>query len=252
MTPANINTVFEITKAIVNKEQQGNFTPTEYNRFVVLAQLEVTNDLLEAKNDFLASSLRFKMRRLGLDDVMQIEDMLSLLNRDEVSMVGTADPLVYDAPSDIMKVIQIYADNEPIDILQAAEFNYASRSLLIAPSYTHFICKRLTGTKFKFSPQPSGTGITTPKITYMKIPQSIDAAGDPSVNSPTWNGVLVSPNDPYETFDVSSSYNFELGIQAEPLLINKILMYLGINLNRELLMEYVMNQEKLNLQQQQQ
>ena len=253
MTPASINAVYEAVRDIVNKDQQGQITPTTFNQFAQVAQLDVVNELIELKNDYYRNGLRWRSRRGGINDIQQIDDMLSLIYRDAMPLTGTGQ--VYDFPSSVMSVELVIADNKAVDISTAQAFAYASRNgslqgvtpntSMIKPSPSFMMCKRIDNRQLFFEPAP----VSNVLASYLKEPQSVDSGGNPSTQQPTWVGALPFPGAPYEVFDAVNSTNFEIGVQAQNMLIMKILQYLGVNLTHEIALQYGLQEEQQDDQQ---
>lgn len=238
--PVNINSVYESVRDITAKESQGLITPTTFNQLASIVQLDVINELIELRNDYYRNRLRFRTRSKGLYDISQIEDMLSLGFRDKEFMIPVGNGFSYNLPADVMIVESVFVDDKAIDISSSSTFSYAVNSSLARPSLTNVMCKRSGRNVIEFFPSPTGLDV---QVSYQKIPTSVDAFNNPSILQPTWSGILINPDDAYEVFNPSASTNFEIGSQAESMIVIKMLSYLGVNLNHGALVEFSEGQQ---------
>lgn len=231
MDVANINSVREGVLRIANKQQKGAITDIDINRFAAMAQQDVVNDLYDLRNNLYKERLKFLARIGGVTDIQDINDMLSPLEVIDYAMPSLTTT-TFEIPSDYQTFLSLSLDGQPCELSTNAEYKFALRSSLMAPTAFNIMARKLDANRIEVSL----ASVSDSLLTYYKIPQGVDSAGNKTALAPTWASVLVGTT---QVYDAANSINFELSAKAENLLIYKILLYLGINLNHNELLQFL-------------
>lgn len=231
MDVANINNVKDGVLRIANKQQKGAITDIDINRFAVIAQQDVVNDLFDLRNKYYRERLKFQHRIHGVTDIQDVDDMLSFLLVVNAPLVA-ATTTTWEIPSNFQTLEMLTINGQPTQLSSNTMYTAAATSSLMAPSSFRVMARKLDANTIEVST----ASLANVLMTYYKVPQGIDSAGVPTTSSPTWASVLVGNT---QVYDAVNSVNFELSAQAENLLIYKMLSYLGINLSHNELLEFL-------------
>lgn len=201
---ALINDVYFDVQQIANKSQAGGFiSPSRYNTFIALAQLDCINELQQL--------IGFNQRVIGLaKSVLKTQNI-------SVSTSGYAN-----TPSDYY----LYADSNalyyengafdiyPIDYVDKSERGERKRSKVVNPTKEYPIASEgFSGLLIE------PTTISQIEITYFYAPPV-----------PVWAGSGTPP-----VFDPSASTDLVLGNDFRNVLAAKVCAYLGVNIRDQFL-----------------
>ena len=222
MAILNVNTVYQTVLLILNKEQRGYMTPTEFNSVATQVQLEI----FEKYFDDLNQQLRVPQADTDYADRQEnIDEKLAIFKTFGDATYTTVGGLSYfvlpglDAYGSLVDFYRLgnvlYNDEKVVQRLDRHEFYYANQSKLTKPS-TINPAYLYENQKLFIKP----TTITDKiKVDYIKKPNDV-----------VW-GFTVGSLGQYQT-DINNedttSVNFELHISEQTEVILKILLYSGI------------------------
>lgn len=244
---ASVKTVYDTLKGLANKEQRGFITPSIFNNFAPVAQMNVFNSIFGTQ--MTQGSVVRSKQVSGEREVTPLknirEDLSMLIKESTISQtVSTQD---YAKPSDFARAISMktfgsfvldQTTSIPIDIIyDDAKIEYILRSTLSSPTESKPIASLSnTITVYPLS-------IKRIKLRYYKIPQSMTTAGVRSTSNPMY-GYVTSPN--VEVYNSSTSYDFELPDYYVPDLVLEISKMVGVNLRDADVYAYASNQTSTN------
>ena len=214
----NVNTVYQTVLMILNKEQRGYMTPTEFNKVATQVQLEIFEDYF----DDLNKQLRVPQADTDYADRQEnIDEKIAIFKTFGSATYTTAGSLSYfELPtSDVYgKLVDfyrlgnvLYNDEKVVQRLDRREFYYANQSRLTKPS-TINPAYLYENQKLFIKPTSIVSKIT---VDYVRKPVDVN-----------WVIRLGSLGQ-YEYNDLAS-VDFELHESEQTEVILKILLYAGI------------------------
>ena len=222
----NVNTVYQTVLMILNKEQRGYMTPTEFNTVATQVQLEI----FEKYFDDLNQQLRVPQADTDYADRQEnIDEKLAIFKTFGDAIYTTIGGLSYfvlptsDTYGDVVSFYRLgnvlYNDEKVVQRLDRHEFYYANQSRLTKPS-TINPAYLYENKKLFIKP----TTITDKiKVDYIRKPNDIVWGFTPgSVGQYVWN------NTPYSLSNPTGSTDFEIHESEQTEVILKILLYSGI------------------------
>lgn len=222
----NVNTVYQTVLMILNKEQRGYMTPTEFNTVATQVQLEI----FEKYFDDLNQQLRVPQADTDYADGQEnIDEKLAIFKTFGDAIYTTIGGLSYfvlptsDTYGDVVSFYRLgnvlYNDEKVVQRLDRHEFYYANQSRLTKPS-TINPAYLYENQKLFIKP----TTITDKiKVDYIRKPNDIVWGFTPgSVGQYVWN------NTPYSLSNPTGSTDFEIHESEQTEVILKILLYSGI------------------------
>jgi hypothetical protein len=213
-----VNTVYQTVLMILNKEQRGYMTPTEFNKVATQVQLEIFEDYF----DDLNKQLRIPQADTDYADRQEnIDEKIAIFKTFGNATYKTAGSLSYfELPtSDVYNVLVdfyrlgnvLYNDEKVVQRLDRREFYYANQSRLTKPS-TINPAYLYENQKLFIKPTSIVSKIT---VDYVRKPVDVN-----------WVIRLGSLGQ-YEYNDLAS-VDFELHESEQTEVILKILLYAGI------------------------
>jgi hypothetical protein len=222
----NVNTVYQTVLMILNKEQRGYMTPTEFNTVATQVQLEI----FEKYFDDLNQQLRIPQADTDYADRQEnIDEKLAIFKTFGDAIYTTVGGLSYfvlptsDTYGDVVSFYRLgnvlYNDEKVVQRLDRHEFYYANQSRLTKPST---INPAYLYENQKLFVKP--TTITDKiKVDYIRKPSNIVWGFTPGdVGQYAWNDTIYSLINP------TGSTNFEIHESEQTEVILKILLYSGI------------------------
>ena len=234
----NVNTVYQTALFILNKEQRGYLTPSEFNNIASQVQLEIFEQYVEDLNQQLrvpTNSSQYGDRRKN------IEENISIFEKHE--------PIVYSTtyncfllPTDVHRIGTImYKEEQEAQRISRKEFLHLNMSKLTKPStkYPVYIQKESIG---GYDPNNPQTAIPSQQLVdvypeIIKEDMSLSYIRKPK--NVRW-GYTVGSQGQYiydpSPFDSSVSYNtpsegstnFEISNTDQTSVILKVLVYAGV------------------------
>ena len=214
----NVNTVYQTVLMILNKEQRGYMTPTEFNTVATQVQLEI----FEKYFDDLNQQLRVPQADTDYADRQEnIDEKLAIFKTFGDAIYTTIGGLSYfvlptsDTYGDVVSFYRLgnvlYNDEKVVQRLDRHEFYYANQSRLTKPS-TINPAYLYENQKLFIKPTSIVSKIT---VDYVRKPVDVN-----------WVIRLGSLGQ-YEYNDLAS-VDFELHESEQTEVILKILLYAGI------------------------
>jgi hypothetical protein len=222
---------------ILNKDNNGYLTPSEFNTFARLAQIEIFEDIYNNLNNWKSKKNTYgNVRRSnsGIGDVAKhvMEDVEAFLTTANLSFSGGR----FIKPADVYSLIDVVYNGISVEKISGHVITTLGSSSMVAPTvyYPGYV--------------ESGDGITV-------YPTTINSGV-----SAYYVRVPVDPNWTYYTdpfgspvFDINNPQyrDFELPKEFEPELILRVLAKAGITLRESDVITVVNSEEAKNLQKEQ-
>ena len=214
----NVNTVYQTVLMILNKEQRGYMTPTEFNSVATQVQLEI----FEKYFDDLNQQLRIPQADTDYADRQEnIDEKLAIFKTFGDATYTTVGGLSYfvlpglDAYGSFVDFYRLgnvlYNDEKVVQRLDRHEFYYANQSKLTKPST---INPAYLYENQKLFVKPTSI-IDRIKVDYIRKPNNVVWAFD------------VGGLGQYQNV-VANSVDFELHESEQSEVILKVLLYAGI------------------------
>jgi hypothetical protein len=228
----NVNTVYRTVLLILNKEQRGYLTPDEFNRTAAQVQLEIFNEYFEDLNQ----QLRVPGNDSEYSDrIKNLEQRIAIF-QDSAPCNYAGGVFTLNIPTSIPPVPQpelykigtvIYKDEKEIQYVQPNELLELNLSPITKPSM--------------YWPVYTLRGVDINKNPIIKVyPTSIDSSISCTYLrkpfDPRWGFTTTAPNYQYvynpaqydPTTEPTGSQNFDLHPTEQTNLIIKILLYSGV------------------------
>ena len=216
----NVNTVYQTVLMILNKEQRGYMTPTEFNKVSTQVQLEVFEKYFDDLNQQLRipqADTDYADRQENIDEKIAIFKTLgnaiydtSNVNSGPYFELPQED--IYGEFVDFYRLGNVlYNDEKVVQRLDRHEFYYANQSKLTKPST---INPAYLYENQKLFVKPTSI-IDKIKVDYIRKPKNV-----------IW-GFIVGTLGQYKHQD-NVSTDFELHESEQSEVVLKILMYAGI------------------------
>lgn len=223
----NVNTVYQTVLLILNKEQRGYMTPTEFNSIGTQVQLEIFEKYFEDINQQIRvpqTDTDYADRVESLDEKIAIFKTFGPANYNTVGGLSyftlpTVDS--YGSQASVYKLGTVLYNNETqVQRVDRTDFYHIDRSLLTKPT-TSFPVYLYENQYLYVKPT---TIISLINVDYIRKPIS-----------PIWGfnvgtlGQYIFNSNTYDvTNEPTGSLNFELHSSEQTELILKILIYAGI------------------------
>jgi hypothetical protein len=228
---ASVNRVYSTLKGIVNKDQKGFVTPSLFNEFASVAQMNIYNRLFDEERN----GLRF--RRAGLDagrdfskEKQVKEDLSVFAKRADLTKSGS----VFIKPEDLGRIVSIrtadsfifnsYIGNQVSIVYNQDDIDRVLFSDLSKPSSENPVA--LVSSDIEVFP----TSISKLTMRYYKIPQGLTTA-TPAVKTTSqpkfgYSSAVAG----VEIYSPTASIDFELPEHYFVDLVVEIAQLIGVNL----------------------
>ena len=214
----NVNTVYQTVLMILNKEQRGYMTPTEFNTVATQVQLEI----FEKYFDDLNQQLRIPQADTDYADRQEnIDEKLAIFKTFGDAIYTTVGGLSYfvlptsDTYGDVVSFYRLgnvlYNDEKVVQRLDRHEFYYANQSRLTKPST---INPAYLYENQKLFIKPTGI-IDKIKVDYIRKPNNVE-----------WT--FTTGNLGQYQNNSLTSVDFELHESEQTEVVLKVLLYAGI------------------------
>ncbi len=228
---ASVNRVYSTLKGIVNKDQKGFVTPSLFNEFASVAQMNIYNRLFDEERN----GLRF--RRAGLDagrdfskDKQVKEDLSVFAKKANLTKSGS----VFTKPTDLGRIVSMrtatnfvlddYSGNQISILYNQDDIDRVLSSDLSRPSTANPVA--LVSSDIEIFP----TTIGSLNMRYYKLPQGLTTAV-PSVKSTSqpkfgYSSAVAG----VEIYSPTASIDFELPEHYFVDLVVEVAQLIGVNL----------------------
>ena len=238
----NIDNVYQKVLVLANKEQRGYITPQEFNFYANQAQLAIFEQYFYDINQF--------GRVTGNEN--EYGDMLNLLN-EKVSAFKTEGNLAFATPNWVLPITLFrlgtvwfntsaaLATRLEIQEVNADELQDIVNSPLISPTITNPV----------YIQDSNGLVVYPTVINSISFPNTnaVSASWISFPTVPRWGYVVISEK---AMFDPSTTTHFELHPAEETELVNKILKYAGISMDKDSIMRAGQGMEMAKVSQEKQ
>jgi hypothetical protein len=225
----NVNKVYRVVLAILNKEQRGYLTPDQFNRLGRQAQLDLfEKSFYDYNRQLTKRNIQGVNSEYG-DIADNIEEKIDLFAKSTgLTLVSSG---TYSAPADLYRTIQITTSSglTEVEKIKKSEYSYYSSSQLSAPSASYPVYY-FDNNVFKVFP----SSISNPVINYIRIPAD-----------PIW-GFTGGGANAY-VYSSAASTDFELHPSDETDLVIKILSYAGVIIKDPTVIQVAQQQEANNV-----
>jgi len=239
---ASVSVVYNTLKDLANKEQKGFVTPSVFNNFAQLAQINVFRKIYDSSSEGLVKRLRRIDEGRNFSKLNNAKEDLSVFAK--TMNIGRVNG-VFQKPDDMIyligvttigSVIMNQSTRTNIEVVyDESKIDHILKSDLSAPSASHPIA--LVSGDIEVFP----TTISNIRVSYYKYPQGIvPTTGAKSVSLPSYgytttNGVNI--NNP------ATSIDFELPDHYVPELVSELAKLIGINLRDKDVYTYGQSEE---------
>ena len=238
---ASVFEVYSTLKDLANKDARGMITPSQFNSFAGVAQLNIYNSLFREFQTNKKNSLRQVDGGRDKNRVKQIQEDLSVFSKTATLSAGVSNG--FDKPVDLSRIISMSylpsgaTISEPIQIIYDEEkLDMILRSTLSVPTEDNPVA--LVSRDIEVFPN----SISEIKLRYYKTPEGVDPLTGNAVASLPKFGYTVSSSG-QEVYDVTTSVDFELPDHYVPELVLEIAKMMGVNLRDTEVYGYAQGEE---------
>jgi len=226
----NINKVYRVVLAILNREQRGYLTPDQFNRLGRQAQLDLfEKSFYDYNRQLTKRNIQGVNSEYG-DIADNIEEKIDLFAK-SATLTLANNVTTVAAPDDLYRTIQIVTSDRASEIekVKKSEYLYYASSQLASPSTSYPVYYFDNGV-FNIFP----ITITNPILDYIRIPAD-----------PVW-AYTGGASSGY-VYASGNSTNFELHRSDETDLVIKILAYAGVVIKDPTVIQVAQQQEANNI-----
>jgi hypothetical protein len=214
----NVNTVYQTVLLILNKEQRGYMTPTEFSTIATQVQLEIFEKYFDDLNQQLRvpqADTDYADRQENIDEKIAIFKTFGEANYTTLGSLSYFTLPETDSYSSIVSFYRLgnvlYNDEKIVQRLDRHEFYYVNQSKLTRPTTKNPVYL-YENEKLFVKPETINTGI---KVDYVRKPSNVLWAFD--------TGNLGQ----YQYREIDS-VDFEIHESEQSEVVLKILLYAGI------------------------
>lgn len=226
---ASVETVYFTLKDLANKDQRGFITPTTFNRFAQVAQLNIFNRLFVDSTKDKVARLRNVEGVRHLGSKKQVKEDLSFFSKEAVLSQANGS---FPKPDDLARIIGLRTNgafvlgqstSTNIDIVYDEEkLYYILNSSLSVPTESQPVA--VLGENIEVFP----TSIKKIKLRYYKYPEGIaPTTGARTAATPRFGYTVVNG---VESYSAANSVDFELPDHYEAELVVEMAKLIGVNL----------------------
>lgn len=214
---ANIDRAYQTVQGLLNKEQRGYLPPNEFNNLAALAQTEIFEMYFHDYNFFENAQ---KVGRTNTEFADLPKHFRERINRLSTTGTATYSNGTYTLPTNLYRLIEVNNSGVPVEEEEHDINRYAQLSPL-AKSTTNRLTYTRVANDLQVYPSTFNTDLS---ITYIR-----------TLNTPKWGYVTVN-GEPF--YEASRSTAFDIHPADETELIIKILMYAGISVKADEVVQY--------------
>ena len=225
-----IESVRSTVLSILNKNNFGYLSPADFNLYAKQAQLEIFDEYFNDYN-YQINKENVRQSGTGYADVLRsLEEVI-----DGFSTIVNFTTNSFALPADYYLINKILptGSNYELEQVSNSKINLLLASSLTAPTtgFPAFVQNGNTATAY-----PST--ITSGTIQYIRYPYD-----------PKWTWINLDFGEPVFDQTQADYQDFELPIDDEPRLVNKILQYAGVSIREIDVVNYAVSQEQIADQQ---
>lgn len=241
----SINTVRNTVLQLLNKNNRGYITPEEFNNFCKLAQLAIFEDLFYKYNKFVS----LQNKRATNSEYANLPKIIQE-QIDTFSAYSTIANFTYDSLTNLwtftgndfyrsMNVSLVTKANDlkkDVEILNKSELNNMINSNMVAPTTTYPAYIKI-GEQYRLFPTVD-TDDYYLELFYIRKPKD-----------PKWTYINVSGNPVYNA-SASDKQDIELSESLFEELVVKVMLYCGVSIREQDVVQVATNEEIKNDQKQ--
>ncbi len=229
-----INNVRNTVLFMLNKENRGYITPSEFNQFADLAQMSIFEDDFHAYSKAIVKQ-NARLYNNGASDIPKhLRERIDLLTKESNLSYNQADLTWSNTDPSFYRLINLYYNSIDIEEVSKLDINKLLKNNLIKPTEDYPVYVKL-GDKFKIYPDISEDDVVS---LYTKRP-----------SVPKWTYVEVQGN-PLFNPSASDYQDFEIHPSCEIDLVIKILSYCGMSIREQEVVQATQSMEVLDKQNQ--
>lgn len=221
-----INSVRNTVLAILNKNNYGYISPSDFNLFAKQAQLDIFDEYFITYNNQINKE-NGRVSGTGYADAKKgTEEVIDYFS--ETSALTQSSNNVYFLPSEITTGYDYYLINKVLcysggllkgeaEKVTHSKITMLNNSLLTKPSQTYPAYTQEAGLLTVYP--ETFNGASDVKAQYIRYPKD-----------PKWTYITISNGDPIFNQSLSDYQDFELPIEDENNLVARILQYAGISI----------------------
>lgn len=241
---ASVYTVYTTLKDLANKDERGFVTPSVFNNFAQLAQMNVFNKLFAKMTNANVVKSRGLDSGREFSSAKQVREDLSVFTKN--SNLTQANGL-FTKPDDLARIISMkttgsfllgQTTSTPIDLIyDEGKIEYILRSTLSVPTEARPIC--LVSDNFEVFP----TSIKKITVKYYKQPEGIvPSSGARTASLPKFGYTVTSGGK--EVYDATTSIDFEIPEHYTAELVIEIAKMIGVNLKDTDVFQYAQSEQQ--------
>lgn len=213
-----INSIRNTVLSIIDKDNSGYISPSEFNLFAKAAQLEIYQEYFDNYRKAIANKNSRKGSRGAADEVKDISHKLDIFTKKENLEAGVDYTFILPSDMYILNTITVTVDevDDIVEEVDKTEFFYLKQANLASPSDKYRVYTRY-GNEIDVFPVPENA-----KAIYYRVPKA-----------PKWTYLSTPEGDPIHNPSASDFQDFELHPEEETQLIVKILRYAGVTIRAE-------------------
>jgi|TARA_R100000479_G_C6391208_1_gene205226 hypothetical protein len=226
---ASVNVVYNTLKDLANKEQKGFVTPSVFNNFAAIAQVNVFKDIYASSSKGLVDRVRRIDPSRNFSKVNNVKEDLSVFSK---TATITKSNGVFAKPDDLIYLIGLTTNGSVLlgqstrtnieIVYDESKIDHILKSDLSAPSDSHPIA--LVSSDIEVFP----SSVNKIRVSYYKYPQGVvPNTGAKSVSLPNY---AFNTSSGVHVFDAANSIDFELPDHYVPELVVELAKLIGINL----------------------
>jgi hypothetical protein len=208
----SVDDVYKTVLLILNKEQRGYITPTEFNKIATQVQREIFEGYFQYEN----KQYRIPDNESEYSDRSKnTDEKIAIFKQRSLALATGIDPTYgtyFIHPADFYKLGTVIYNNREVQRVQENDFLYVDMSPLTKPSENYPIYLYRDNDLY-VKPTSIQSGVS---ISYLKKPADV-----------VW-GYTVDPASGGYVYDASLSTDIELHQVEQTEVIIKILMYAGV------------------------
>ena len=221
-----INEIYVTVQNILNKDSRGYVTPQEFNNYCKLAQLTIFEDMFHEYAKAIAKQNGRLYHSEYSDIPSHLREIIDIFSKEENYNVFNG--FLEIADPDFYRLIQLYTlGGLEVEEVSKTEINRLLRNELTAPSRNFPAFVRVDG-NFKIYPQ----FISQVTAFYIRKPKD-----------PKWTYTTISGNAIFNP-SANDYQDFELPYSQYNNLLTKILLYCGVQIREEMIMQVGMASEQ--------
>ena len=210
-----IDSVRNTVLFLLNKDNRGFITPSEYDYFAKQAQLEIFEEMFDDYSRAVVAQ-NSRKRALGYgDSVSKIGNDIDIFSKSS-NLVHQDNPEgetdTFTLPSDLYKLLNITYAYTPVQQVPVSKFDMLVNSNYNKPTVTHPIYMR-QGDQVIVNPNSIATEV---RCNYIRKPEDPHWGYKTIAGDPVWNS--------------NTSKDFEISAAYEPELVIRICKYAGLSI----------------------